>query len=204
MHESRPKARIIEKPAVVVIGSPNGAGKSTLAPRLLRAAMQVTEFINADLIAQGLSPFNADGAALAASEILLRRMEQFAEKRVSFGVETTLASRSLAPCLRKLISDGYEFHLVFLYLKSPDLAVERVADRVSHGGHNIPEATIRRRYEGGLRNLFSLFQPLASSWKVYDNSNPRRRELIASGGTLENLKVGNEQLWSEIRVRYAS
>jgi predicted ABC-type ATPase len=195
---------MIEKPAVVVIGGPNGAGKSTLAPRLLRAAMQVTEFINADLIAQGLSPFNADGAALAASEILLRRMEQFAEKRISFGVETTLASRSLAPRLRKLISDGYEFHLVFLYLKSPDIAVERVADRVSHGGHNIPEATIRRRYEGGLRNLLSLFQPLASSWKVYDNSNPRRRELIASGGTLEDAKVNNEQLWSEIRARYES
>src|SRR5262245_55089260 len=101
---------------------------------------------------------------------MLERMDALAARGVSFGLESTLAARSLAPRLRNLISRGYEFHLVFLYLPSADLAVARVADRVRLGGHNVPEATIRRRYESGLRNFFSLYQPIATSWRIFDNS----------------------------------
>src|SRR5262245_10207921 len=107
-----------ERPMVFLISGPNGAGKSTAAPRLLRETARVVEFLNADLIARGLSPFDPEGAALAASAVMLERMEALAAKHVSFGLESTLAARSLAPRLRDLIARGYEFHLVFLYLPS--------------------------------------------------------------------------------------
>ena len=128
------------------------------------------EFLNADLIARGLSPFDPEGAALAASGVLLERLEALAAKGVSFGLESTLATRSLAVRLRDLIDRGYEFHLIFLYVPSADISVARVADRVRLGGHNVPENTIRRRYDAGLKNFFSLYQPIAKSWQVINNS----------------------------------
>jgi predicted ABC-type ATPase len=112
---------------------------------------------------------------------MLERMEALAANRVSFGLESTLAARSLAPRLRDLVTRGYEFHLVFLYLASADLAVARVADRVRLGGHNVPEATIRRRYESGLKNFFTLYQPIATSWRMLDNSHAGRMNPIARG-----------------------
>jgi predicted ABC-type ATPase len=109
-----------ESPIIVVIGGPNGAGKSTAAPRLLKETAHIVEFLNPDLIARGLSPFDPEGAVLAASGVMLQRMDALAAKRVSFGLESTLAARTLAPRLRDLIARGYEFHLVFLYLPSAD------------------------------------------------------------------------------------
>lgn len=190
-------------PIAVVIGGPNGAGKSTAAPRLLRGRLGVVEFLNADLIAQGLSPFDPEGAALAASGVLLQRMEALAANRVSFGLESTLAARSLAVRIRDLISRGYEFHLVFLYLSSADVAVARVADRVQHGGHNVPENTIRRRYEAGIRNFFTLYQPIAKSWKVMNNSLVGRMDVIATGSHTEVTQVSQKKLWQQILGEYA-
>jgi len=190
-------------PTVVVLAGPNGAGKSTAAPRLLKGALGVIEFLNADMIARGLSPFDPEGAALAASEVMLQRMDALAEKRISFGLETTLAARSLAPRIRKLIENRYDFRLVFLWLPSADMAVARVADRVRMGGHDVPEAAVRRRYRAGLSNFFELYQPIATSWRMYDNSRPGRMKLIAAGRTSTTTRVTLTTIWKSLRQEYA-
>lgn len=191
-------------PIVVLLGGPNGAGKTTAAPRLLRGALRVTEFLNADLIARGISPFDPEGAALAASDVLLRRMESLIAAGVSFGLESTLAARSLAPRMKRLLDAGYEFHVVFLYLPSADMAVERVAARVRLGGHRIPEPDVRRRYAAGLSNFFRLYQPLATSWQFFDNSRGNPMALIAAGRQTQVSRVGDRGLWLKLRQDYQS
>ena len=126
------------RPSVVILAGPNGAGKSTVAPALLHGALAVDEFVNADVIASGLSAFDPDSAAIAAGRVMLARIRELASQRVNFAFETTLASRSFAPWLRQLVTSGYSAHLVFLWLPSADFAVDRVAERVRTGGHNVP------------------------------------------------------------------
>jgi predicted ABC-type ATPase len=189
-------------PNIVVLAGPNGAGKSTSAPSILKDALGVGEFVNADIIARGLSGFEPEGAAMAAGRIMLARLHELARQRSSFAFETTLASRSFAPWLAGLIETGYQFHLVFLWLPSPDIAVARVAARVREGGHNVPEETIRRRYEAGLRNFFGLYQPMATTWEFWDNSKESGLTLIASGGEPATLKVPGRAIWEQIKVGY--
>lgn len=169
-------------PHIVVLAGPNGAGKSTVAPRLLRGALAVTHFVNADVIARGLSGFDPGSAALMAGRILVERLEGLAAARAIFAFETTLASRTVAPFLAARLREDYHVHLVFVTRRSADLAVQRVADRVHRGGHDILEPTIRRRYMRGLKNLFELYMPLATRWMVFDNSNPSGAVLVARGG----------------------
>jgi predicted ABC-type ATPase len=121
------------RPSVVILAGPNGAGKSTAAPALLQGALAVNEFVNADVIARGLSAFDPDAAALAAGRVMLTRLRELAAQRTSFAFETTLASRTFAPWLRDLAASGYDVHLFFLWLSSADLAIARVADRVRNG-----------------------------------------------------------------------
>ena len=151
------------RPYVIVVAGPNGAGKSTAAPRLLRDALEVTEFVNADAIAAGMSAFRPESVAIAAGRIMLRRMRALAAARENFAFETTLASRSFAAWLPKLQGGGYRLHLLFLWLRSPELAVSRVAGRVRLGGHDVAEAVVRRRYRAGLQNLFHLYLPAATA-----------------------------------------
>ncbi len=160
------------RPSVVILAGPNGAGKSTVAPALLHGALAVNEFVNADVIASGLSAFAPESAAIAAGRVMLARIRELASRRVNFALETTLASRTFAPWLRDLVASGYAAHLVFLWLPSADFAVRRVAERVRAGGHNVPPETVRRRYVAGLRNFFTLYQPLVSGWVLYDSSGP--------------------------------
>jgi len=184
-------------PSVVVLAGPNGAGKSTSAPLLLRGALGVSEFVNADVIARGLSGFEPEGAALAAGRVMLARLRELARRRESFAFETTMASRLLARWLAGLIAKGYRFHLVFLWLPSADMALARVAERVRMGGHGVPEETIRRRYDVGLRNFFRLYRPLAESWRVYDNSkSPPRLIALGKGRTL--TRVLDRSTWALI------
>jgi len=168
-------------PNVIVMAGPNGAGKSTAAPALLRGRLAVPHFVNADEIARGLSAFAPETMATAAGRIMLTRLKDLAGGRADFAFETTLASRSFAPWLRSLVADGYEFHLVFLWLPSPDLAVARVADRVLQGGHHVPDDVVHRRWAAGLRNFWDLYRPLAVSWHVYDNSKRSRLRSVAAG-----------------------
>jgi predicted ABC-type ATPase len=189
-------------PNVVVLAGPNGAGKSTAAPLILKEALGIDEFVNADVIAQGLSGFEPERASLAAGRIMLARLRELARQRSGFAFETTLASRSFAPWLADLIQTGYQFHLVFLWLPHPDIAVARVAARVRAGGHDVPEETIRRRYESGLRNFFRLYQPMTTTWKLCDNSEAANPKLIASGQA--NLaRIGADSpAWRLIKTRY--
>jgi predicted ABC-type ATPase len=186
------------RPSVVIIAGPNGAGKSTIAPLILRGPLRVREFVNADDIARGLSPFNIEGAAVAAGRIMLARVRDLAKQRASFAFETTLASRTFAPWLKELKEDGYAFHLVYLWLPSAEFAVSRVASRASQGGHSIPSDTIRRRYHGGVRNFFHLYRPIATTWAVFDSSYGRRL-LIAEGEDGRPPGVLDAWRWSSIR-----
>ncbi|MEY4635551.1 MAG: hypothetical protein RJA55_1349 [Acidobacteriota bacterium] len=186
------------RPSVVVLAGPNGAGKSTAAPELLQGELAVSEFVNADVIARGLSAFDPDRAAMAAGRVMLARLDELSRQRESFAFETTLASRSFAPWLWDLRVSGYSVHLFFLWLSSPDLAVERVADRVRSGGHNVPADTIRRRYRGGVRNFFSLYQASVSSWTVYNCSGPRSR-LVAEGLEFVPVKVYDTDVWAAVQ-----
>ena len=186
------------RPSIVILAGPNGAGKSTAAPELLQGELAVNEFVNADVIARGLSAFDPDRVAMAAGRVMLARLDELARQRASFAFETTLASRSFAPWLRDLRASGYAVHLFFLWLSSPDLAVERVADRVRSGGHNVPADTIRRRYRAGVRNLFSLYQPIVTTWAVYDCSG-LQSQLIAEGLESAPLKVYDTQVWASIQ-----
>ncbi len=184
------------RPSVVVLAGPNGAGKSTVAPALLHGALAVNEFVNADVIASGLSAFDPESAAIAAGRVMLVRIRELASQRVNFAFETTLASRSLAPWLRQLAAtSGYAVHLVYLWLPSADFAVERVAERVRAGGHNVPAAIVRRRYAAGLRNLFKLYQPLVSGWVLYDSSGPVPRP-VAEGLASHPPTVYDRDVWA--------
>jgi predicted ABC-type ATPase len=189
-------------PNVIVVAGPNRAGKSTAAPSLLQDLLDVTEFVNADVIAQGLAAFDPDRVAFQAGSIMHARLRSLASKRRNFAFETTLASRSLAPWLRGLVASHYLFHLVFLWLPSADFAVARVADRVRLGGHNVPEDTIRRRYRRGLRNFFQLYRPLSTTWRMYDNSQESGIRLIAAGEGTNVTRIGGEETWQQLRQEY--
>lgn len=188
-------------PKIVILAGPNGAGKSTSAAKLLRGALNVEEFVNADTIAQGLSAFAQDRVAFQAGRIMLGRLAELAAARSSFGFETTLASRTYAPWLAELRTTGYKVHIVFLWLSSPDEAVARVAERVRTGGHNVPEATIRRRYDAGLKNLLTLYMPLADTWQLTDNSVMRSPRRIAVGGASGPGQFHDPLTWHAILDR---
>ncbi len=185
-------------PNVVVIAGPNGAGKSTLAPALLRDTFGITEYVNADVIAQGLSAYAPEKAALDAGRAMIARLNELALAKEDFAFETTLATRTYAKRLRKLRKDGYSVSIVYIWLSSDSFAVERVKARVFSGGHDIPEETIRRRYEQGKRYFFDLYLSIADSWKVY-NGGVTPPELIAQFSQTKGLEIPNEQTWKVIK-----
>jgi predicted ABC-type ATPase len=159
----------------------------------------ITEYVNPDIVAQGLSGFDPDSVALQAARIMLARLRELAAGRVSFAFETTLASRSYVPWLADLIAEGYAVHLVYLWLASAGVAVQRVAERLRMGGHAVPEATIRRRYIAGLQNLFKFYLRLATTWRVYDNGRVDESRLVASGGVGLPTQVRDRAVWRRMR-----
>ena len=185
-------------PNLFVIAGPNGAGKSTAAPLLIGERLGIREFVNADGIAAGLSAFAPERVALEAGRIMLRRLDSLASAGADFAFETTLATRSFAPWIARLRAErGYRFHLAFLWLPSAEMAVMRVAGRVRHGGHAVPERDIKRRYDRGLRNFFDLYRPIADSWEMHDNSSlPHVR--IATSTPDGEIEVANPALWHRI------
>lgn len=194
---------IAASPKVVVIAGPNGAGKTTTAPLLLRGAMGVSEFVNADVIAQGLSGLHPERVAVQAGRIMLTRLRELADARADFAFETTLASRSFAPWLRELSRSGYEVFLFFLWLPAAALAVKRVSERVSMGGHHVPDETVTRRHERGIRNFFHLYQSLTTEWKLYDNSKGGLPILIAKGRGEVVDEIADPATWFLVRGQYA-
>ena len=155
---------------IIIIAGPNGAGKTTFARSFLPTDAQCPRFINADLIAAGLSPFTPETAAFKAARLMLAEITECVRNGESFALETTLAGRSYLAHLRQWRELGYHTSLFFLSLPSADVAVARVAERVRQGGHNIPEDVIRRRFAAGLRNLERAYKLAVDAWVIYDNA----------------------------------
>lgn len=186
-------------PSMVVIAGPEGAGKSTLAPILFQETLGLKEFVNVDGVAQGTVATATRPLARRTGGSILRRLQELGGRRVSFGFETTLASRAWAGPMESLEESGYQIHLVFLWLPTPAFAVERVQDRVRMGGCRVPEATVMRQYQSGLWNFFIDYQALATTWRVYDNSRWLRPRLISSGRSLGVEKIHDYHLWWQLR-----
>ncbi len=188
-------------PNIIVLAGPNGAGKSTAAPDLLHGALHVDEFANADVIARGLSAFNAQAAALDAGRAMLSRLKELGRQRKNIAFESTLASRTFAPWIRELKKEGYRFHLFYFWLPSPEMCVNRVSERKSLGGHFVPSETIHRRYHAGIRNFFELYAPIAANWQFFDNTH-KPRVLLASGGEDIEEEILNTAIWDKLKSEY--
>lgn len=185
-------------PNVVVIAGPNGAGKSTLAPALLRDTLSIPEYVNADTIAEGLSAFAPEEASFDAGRVMLERLRGLANKKEDFAFETTLATRFYAGWLRELQSVGYRTSLIFLWLPNAETAIARVDERVRLGGHSIPEETIRRRYDRGLKNLFELYLPSVNVWRVFNAAQQKPHE-IARFDEERGEVVFESALWEQMK-----
>jgi predicted ABC-type ATPase len=156
--------------SALIIAGPNGAGKTTFAREFLPAEAGFLSFMNADLIAAGLSPFAPDRAAIRAGRLMLEAIADHVEQGTSFAFETTLAGRAYARSIPRWRSLGYQVEIMFLKLPSPEDAIARVAERVRQGGHAIPDDVVRRRFTAGWANLEQIYRPLVDYWAVYDNS----------------------------------
>jgi predicted ABC-type ATPase len=182
-------------PRLYIIAGCNGAGKTTASYTILPDMLNCDEFLNSDEIAKRLSPNKPEESAVRASRLMMERIEELIDKGETFGVETTLATRTLVRVIAEAQQKGYVVTLVFFWLKMPELAVERVKLRVEAGGHYVPEATIRRRYDVGIRNLFNLYIPVCDYWIMIDNSN-NPSTIIAEGGTSVVTKIHNKTLYN--------
>jgi len=189
---SRPKL-----PTVVVIAGPNGAGKSTAAPYLLRQALGILEFVNADQIAIGLSAYSPETVSFEAGRVMLTRLHELAESGVSFAFESTLSSRTFALFLSRCKAQGYRVQIFYVALPSAELAVNRVALRVKLGGHNIPQADIERRFQRSLHNLYELYLPLADRWTVLDNASGTLKPI--AHGTAHRTYVEESEKWLNLK-----
>lgn len=156
--------------SLYIISGCNGTGKTTASYTVLPEVLDCKEFVNADEIARGLSPFNPESVAIEAGRLMLSRIENLLDRGETFSIETTLATKSYINLVRRAQAAGFTVRLLFFWLNSPELALQRVAERVSKGGHNIPEPIVRRRYVAGISNLFHLFMNEVDSWEIYDNS----------------------------------
>lgn len=186
------KEQRMTRPTVYIIAGCNGAGKTTASYSVLPTLLDCHEFVNADEIAKGLSPFNPESVAIEAGRIMLGRINHLITQHKTFAIETTLSTRTYTALIHRAHDSGYQVVLLFFWLASPEIAMERVAQRVSEGGHNIPTDTIVRRYWSGLHNFFNIFAPIVDAWTFYDNMNGAA--LIA-----DNLEVRNITLFTQIQ-----
>lgn len=183
-------------PNLYVIAGCNGAGKTTASFTVLPEMLNCREFVNADEIAKGLSPFQPDKAAFEAGRIMLSRINELLADGKDFAFETTLSTRSYVSLIKKAKQSGYKITLLFFWLDSSATAKERVKYRVMHGGHNIPEDVIERRYKRGIQNLTRLYIPQVDYWIIFDNT--KEPVLIAEGLSLIDFNVNNHDIWKRI------
>ncbi len=183
-----------------IISGCNGAGKTTASYTILPEILNCEEFVNADEIARGLSPFQSESAAIQAGRLMLERINKLIENGYDFAFETTLATKSYKNLVEKAKMKGYHITLLFFWLRTPDLAVKRVETRVKEGGHNIPEEVIRRRYDNGLKNFFGIFEQIVDDWMFIDNSG-EPYEIIAQKNIKEKT-VMNTVKWEELVKKY--
>lgn len=177
-------------PKLYIIAGCNGAGKTTASFTILPEILGCKEFINADEIAKGLSPFQPESVAVQAGRIMLARMDELLQKGETFAFETTLATKSYKQKIEWAQANDYEVTLLFFWLDSPNIAKKRVAQRVAEGGHNIPLETIERRYYNGIANLFTIYIDIVDICYIFDNSEGRK-ELIAQKERHKDIVIYN-------------
>jgi len=185
-----------QKPTCFIIAGPNGAGKTTFALRYLPQIAGCHNFVNADLIAYGLSPFDSLSAQYEAGRLFLREIYANIDRRVDFAFETTLAGRSQIGLLKKLRQDGWQVVLFFLWIPDAVFSKNRVRERVKHGGHNIPDDAISRRYPRIMHNLVKIYIPLCDKVVCYDNSGPKFVPVFEQDG--EGLRIFNQNIYEII------
>lgn len=186
-------------PQLFIISGPNGAGKTTASYTLLPEILNIREFINADEIARGLSPFQPESVSLQAGRIMLNRIDELMALKKDFAFETTLSTKSFVGLVNCAKANGYHVTLVYFWLETVELAIERVAKRVLSGGHNIPTDTIKRRYHAGIRNFINLYLEIVDEWLLFDNSK-ETPQTIAKGNKQQQLFIEDETKWEKIKT----
>ena len=184
-----------------IIAGCNGAGKTTASFTILPKILGCKEFINADEIAKGLSPFQPESVAVQAGRIMLARMDELLQKGETFAFETTLATKSYKQKIEWAQANGYEVTLLFFWLDSPNMAKKRVAQRVTEGGHSIPSETIERRYHNGIANLFAIYIDMVDICYIFDNSEGRK-ELIAQKERHKDIVIYNNDKFNLMKNNY--
>jgi len=184
------------KKNVYIIAGSNGSGKTTFAKEFLPNYAKCSNFVNADLIAQGLSPFDPMLVAIKAGKLVLQQIKELSSKAVDFGFETTLSGKTYLSLINELKSKGYKIHIFFLWIPNAQLALLRIEDRVARGGHNVPSSDVKRRFDRSLNNFFNIYRPIADTWILFDNSESKP-SLIAQK-TNSHVDVVNKILFNKI------
>lgn len=185
-------------PNLYIISGCNGAGKTTASLTILPDILECKEFVNADMIAYGISPLNPTAVAVQAGRVMLTRIKELLSECKDFAFETTLATRSYVQLIRKAKAANYKVTLLYFWLHSPEHAKQRVAERVANGGHNIARPVIERRYFAGIRNLFRLYMPVADKWMLIDNTNGEAA-IVAEGGAEYKTSIILPAFWEKIK-----
>ncbi len=181
---------------VYVVAGPNGSGKTTFAREFLPNYAKCPNFVNADLIAQGLSPFDPTAASIRAGRLMLSRIHEFSRSGADFGFETTLSGKMHRRLFRRLEAEGYKVHIYFLWVPAPELSLLRIKNRVADGGHDVPVSDVGRRFDRSIVNFFGVYVNVADSWMLFDNSGPR--PLLAAKGHGDNVVVENQKVYNQI------
>jgi predicted ABC-type ATPase len=191
----------MQQPNLYIISGPNGAGKTTASYNLLPQVLHCPNFVNADEIARGLSPFAPETVAIQAGRIMLQRIEELLPQRVDFAIETTLATRSYVRLVRRAQALGYKVHLIFFFLENEEQAIARVAQRVSNGGHNIPEEDIRRRFKRGIYNLLNLYMPICDSALIFNNAHGDAILVAEQADPNGQLQTYEQEMWNKLLLQ---
>ena len=186
-------------PKLFIISGCNGAGKTTASFTILPDLLQINEFVNADEIARGLSPFQPEKVSIEAGKIMLKRIQDLLSQKKDFAFKTTLSSRSIVGLIKNAKQQGYTVTLIYYWLDNVELAVERVQIRVAEGGHAIPTDTIVRRYYAGINNFIKIYNHLADHWFLIDNSQSDQ-DLIGEGKNAESLKIYKPGKWDTFNL----
>lgn len=188
---------IMKNKNVYIIAGPNGSGKTTFAKKFLQDYAKCPNFVNADLIAHGLSPFSPHSAAIKAGKLVLSQIHEFANAGVDFAFESTLAGKSYVNLFKELKDKGYKLHIFFLWIPSADLAIARIKDRVKEGGHNVLSQDVRRRFNRSIDNFFKLYRPLIDSWMLFNNAEAV--PALIGKGRNGQVSIMDQELFEKIK-----
>ncbi len=191
----------MQHPNLYIIAGPNGAGKTTAAYNLLPEVLHCPNFVNADEIARGLSPFAPEAVSFQAGRIMLQRIDELLPQKVDFAIETTLSTRSYVQLVRRAQALGYRVHLIFFFLENEEQAIARVAQRVKNGGHGIPEEDIRRRFTRGIFNLINLYMPICDSVLVYNNALTPACLVARKKNQVEEVELIEPEMWNQLLLK---